>query len=299
MKNRKHKLFGISQSRAVVYLLCHALILCIGISLMTISSLNRVVTNSNPTNANEEYGENTDSTDYTIDSLLFSVGTGMMATGICGLFTFGWVIYSDNEEEKRKQINTAASHMGLVNAFEKRSISISEEYSSRLSSARHNIDIIGFGLSALLNDHGDYFLEWSKHAKVRIILIDPDFPSVDNSLANLRDKEERNNCGSIRTDVCNFLKETKHLWGDPQINFDVKLATVLPSINMFRIDDEIFWGPYFLNSNKKIEKLLSRNLPTFLINKSGYLYDVLVEHFEAIWGDSDKSTLPREELWKK
>lgn len=294
MKRKNHRLFGISQSRAVIYLLCHALVLCMGVSIMMFSLQIHINTENDCSD-----NENNVTDDYTIKSLLFSIGTGMLATGICGLFTFGWVIYSDNEEEKRRRINVAANHMGLVNAFEKRSIAIADEYSFRVSKAKHNIDIMGFGLSALLNDMGDSFPEWAKHAKVRILLIDPDFPNKDYSLAQLRDKEERNNIGEIKKDVCNFLKETQFLWDNKDINFEVKLSTVLPSINMFRIDDEIFWGPYFLNSKEKIEKLLSRNLPTFLVDDSGYLFNVLNEHFDAVWNDCDKSTTPREELWKE
>lgn len=301
MKKNRSWLFGINQGRAVVYFLCHALIICIGITVIIYSSAgyNRTDNLSENEQGSSDQSNNEQNTSSTRQALLIAVGTGMMATGICGLFTFGWVIYSDNEEEKRKQINAAANFMGLVNAFEKRSIAISDEYLVRVRKARYKIDIMGFGLSALLNDFGNYFEEWAKHAEVRILLIDPDFPDSAHSIASLRDKEERNSDGEIKKDVCNFLKQTQHLWNDKNINFNIKLATVLPSINMFRIDNEIFWGPYFVNSSKNIEKLQSRNLPTFIVDSSGYLFGVLNSHFDAIWTDADKSVEPREELWKK
>lgn len=74
--------------------------------------------------------------------------------------------------------------------------------------------------------------------------------------------------------------------------------TVLPSINMFRIDHEMFWGPYLVNPNDSISKLESRNLPTFLIDDTGFLFDCFTNHFNAIWRDSDKSGAPRTELYR-
>lgn len=296
MKKRQSKLFGLSQGRAVIYFLCHALIICIGISMIVfVSHPNEESRTPSESIESGSISENSD----TMQTLLIAIGTGMMATGICGIVTFGWVVYSDNEEEKRKQINDAAEFIGLVNAFDKRSIAISDEYSARIQKARQSIDIIGFGLSALLDDYGDDFETWARHANVRILLIDPDYPNKEYSLADLRDKEERNSSGQIREDVCSFLKKTHCLWSNPNINFNVRLATILPSVNMFRIDNEVFWGPYFVNSSENIERLQSRNLPTFIVNSNGKLYNVLIDHFNAIWNDSDKSVNPREELWKK
>lgn len=204
------------------------------------------------------------------------------------------MIYTENEEKEREQRNKAAKYVGLVNAFNKRSIAISDEYLCRIAKAHQSIDIMGFGLSALLDDFGDHFEEWAKHANVRIILLDPDFPNQNLSFAAQRDKEERSNIGQIRSDVCDFLTKTARLWQDKNINFNVRLAQALPSINMFRIDNEIFWGPYLINSKKSVERLLSRNLPTFIVDDSGCLFDFFNSHFDAIW--NDWSVEPRVDL---
>ena len=275
MKKKKSKIWGISQIRATVYVLCNALILFTGIILMMIGG---------------------DNPNGFIHAALIAVGTSMIATAICGYVTFSWVIYSDNEEEKRKQINNAAERIGLVDAFEKRSVGISSEYQTRLKHAKYRIDIIGFGLSALLNDFGEQFETWATKCNVRILLIDPDFPYEGNSYAQMRDLEERSAEGSIKAEVCTFLKKTETLWRDENISFNVRLATVLPSINLFRIDNEMFWGPYLVNSGKSIQKLESRSLPTFIIDDTGFLFSKFESHFNAIWEDPDKSCLPRNDL---
>lgn len=181
----------------------------------------------------------------------------------------------------------------MVNVFDKRSIAIYEEYAQRVQRAKEHIDIMGFGLSALLTDYGDHFAEWATHASVRILLIDPSYPVIQYALSDQRDREEQNEVGSIRKEVREFLRRTETIRTDPNIDFQVRLTTVLPSVNIFRIDNELFWGPYLVKSSWRIERLLSRNLPTFIVDNRGFLFDVLVEHFDAIWTDSDKSRAPR------
>ncbi len=195
----KKRQYGINQSRATIYLLCYALTLFVGITLIMLAT--SIYNPEMTSQVNESAQLMSNETKY---ALLIAIGTGVMATGLCGFITFGWVIYSDNEEEKRKQINNAAKRIGLVDAFEKRSIAITDEYRSRVAKARHNIDIMGFGLSALLNDLGDYFAMWAQHSQVRIILICPNFPDENYSLAKLRDKEEKTLKEKLREKFMSF-----------------------------------------------------------------------------------------------
>ena len=72
MKNRKNKWYNLGQGCGLVYILCHALAVCIGIILILIGQ-----------------------------SIAVAVGTGIMATGICGFVTIGLTIYCDNLFEKK------------------------------------------------------------------------------------------------------------------------------------------------------------------------------------------------------
>ena len=64
--------------------------------------------------------------------------------------------------------------------------------------------------------------------------------------------------------------------------FQVRLYKCLPSVNIFRIDDELFWGPYLIREQ-------SRNTPTFIVRKGGILFDTLAKHFNTIWSDPELS----------
>jgi hypothetical protein len=146
------------------------------------------------------------------------------------------------------------------------------------------IDLVGFGLSAFREDYLKDFVSWSHRADVRILLIDPDFPTRDHSLADQRDREENNPVGQIRSDVDAFEKAVSKLTGVNRKRFKVHRMRAIPAINMFRIDDDVFWGPYLMQQQ-------SRNTPTLLATRGGFLFDMLQKHFDALWAQSSPSPL--------
>jgi hypothetical protein len=117
---------------------------------------------------------------------------------------------------------------------------------------------------------------WSHRAHVRILLPDPNFPTPEFSLADYRDREENHSVGHTRADIEAFEKAVSELTGLKRSNFHVARVSCIPSINVFRIDDDIFWGPYLMHRQ-------SRNTPTLLATRGGYIFSALEEHFEALW----------------
>ncbi|MEV7046153.1 hypothetical protein [Amycolatopsis sp. NPDC051061] len=215
-----------------------------------------------------------------------AIGTSVIATGISGMIVFGWIMFSEEDAERRKAID----EFGFVTAFPHRSIQIKQEYETRIARAEHQIDIMGFGLNALREDFSEKFQEWANRAEVRVLLVDPHSPHPEHSFTSLRDREERNNARKTDDEIRRFIEETRHLWSDPSIRFYLRLATTLPSVNMFRIDDESFWGPYLIMSGKSGRA--SRNLPTMIVKRPGYMYERLADHFEEIWSNDDLSSSP-------
>jgi hypothetical protein len=207
-----------------------------------------------------------------------SVGASLIAAGITGWVVFIYVFITSRVSERLALIESS----GIINVFSFRSVAIRPEYETRLNKARDKIDIIGFGLRALREDFSNDFEQWAQKACVRILLIDPDYPEeTNNTLADLRDIEEGNPPSTIRRDVYAFLKTVKPLMeSNPQ--FQVRLYTNLPAINYFRVDNEIFWGPYLL-------EMQSRSTPTILVRRSGTLFPILEAHFDSIWKNSDFS----------
>lgn len=242
--------FSVSKRRVIdptqwIYLLLHALLFAVGIALYQVHG-----------------------------AWAFAVATALMATGVTGWVLFLWIRQNEDTARSLRMMRD----LGMTTVFATRSVAIRSEYEPRFSTARDQIAILGFGLRALREDFGGQFAGWARHARVRILLLDPDAPMGGESFADLRDLEEHNPVGSIRADVKSFLDATKALRTDFPNSFQIRLYRCIPSINVCIIDDEVFWGPY-------VHGRQSRNTVTFLCRAGGTMAVMLTEHFEAIWGD--------------
>lgn len=115
-------------------------------------------------------------------------------------------------------------------------------------------------------------------------MIDPDFPSSVTSLADLRDVEEKTQAGHIRADVEAFEAAVRQIRAINRSRFKIRRFRALPSVSLFRVDDVLFWGPYLVGQP-------SRNMPTLLVHRGGFLFDRLIAHFDEIW-HSDQLSIP-------
>src|SRR5689334_16270790 len=211
--------------------------------------------------------------------ILVGVGSSLIAAGITGWVVLVYVMLSQGISEQLRII----VDFGLTNAFSARSVHIRAEYDQRLDRARESIDIVGFGLESLRQDYHDEFARWKGRANVRILLLDPMFPDPTYSYAAQRDKEEKDNIGNIKLSVERFLKDVTPLLGKSDSHsFEVRLYRCLPAVNICRIDNEMFWGPYLIGQP-------SRSNPTFIAVKGGILFDRLADHFQQIWTDPELS----------
>lgn len=204
-------------------------------------------------------------------TLAQSLGSGLLATGIAGLALYLYVRQYEQMQHRLEVITRA----GISSVFPHRSVRIKEHYDRRLRSAKQ-IDLIGLGLSSFREDYAPEFAHWSHRAKVRVLVLDPDFPTKADSLADYRDLEEGGTKGEIRSAVEAFEKAVNN---DPAINrtyFEVRRMRSVPVMNLLRIDDEIFWGPYLMTER-------SRNTPTLLVHRGGFMFNRLERHFEATW----------------
>ena len=226
------------------------------------------------------------SPDTTKGLVLLAVGASLIAAGIAGCALYLHVKWSQKEGGRLEVIHRA----GIDCVFENRSVAMRSEYDSRLERASESIDILGFGLQHLREDHQDHFSDWARRAKVRILAIDPGSPSESSPYANQRDLEEGTDEGQIAKDVRSLVTSSLDLLGDSSGRFQIRLYTCLPSVNIFRIDDEVFWGPYFVGG-------VSRNMPTFLLDRRGFLAEAIMTHFDRIWSQSRLSrSVPRDWL---
>lgn len=206
------------------------------------------------------------------------VGASLVAAGVTGEVLFLYVLVSESTRARLELFTEA----GLLKIFPHRSVRMREEYDSRLKGARE-VDILGFGQSSFREDYSNRFRELSSQAVFRILLIDPGFPSSENNFASLRDAEEGNYPGKIQNDVQEFIRMAKQVIELDKSRFKIRTCKAIPSISLFRIDDVIFWGPYFIKEQ-------SRNSPTFLVRRGGSLFDRLKAHFDQIWSADEFSS---------
>ena len=204
-----------------------------------------------------------------------AVGASFVATGGAGCVLYLYVRASDNLRERIEIV----TRYGFVDVFPARQTRIKGEYDARLDVASHNIDILAFGLASFREDYGDRLAELKARADIRILLIDPAYPTPEHGYAQQRDKEEGNSANVIDRNVKDFLKACTEIVDN---RLQIKLYTCLPSVNIFRIDDELFWGPYLIGKP-------SRNMPTFIVRRGGIIFDVLLEHFDDIWSNDQFS----------
>lgn len=233
-----------------IYLLIHAILVLAGVLITTLAT-----------------------------EVAFAIGTGITATGITGWVIFLYVRLSDEDVQQRKEL----AKLGIVRGFAGRSTSIRAEYEPRFYAAREAIDFLGFGHRALREDLLKSFPKFLPNCRIRMLMMDPDVKLGKNSsFARQRDLEENNNDGQIRWDVLNFLRDSVDIKNQFPDRFDIRLYTCFPTINICRIDEEMFWGPYLV-------KAQSRNMPTIIVDSKGSIYRALLAHYNEIWGSNHLS----------
>ena len=245
-----------------LYLSLHVILILVGIILML------------------RWGEKPSAAYY-----LFPIGGSVVATGFAGIVLFLRVWLEQGESQRLANMRAS----GLNRIFMTRAGLIKHEYDERLTRASQRIDIMGYGLRNLREDYREDFETWARRAPVRILVLDPEFPAKGASIADLRDPEERNRAGTIQADVRELIKTCRPILQNEPARFMVRLYTCLPSITVFRIDQDVFWGPYFVHD-------VSRNMPTLLMETSGSVSQRVIGHFEKIWS-SDTLSRPIPEEW--
>ncbi|GIF67793.1 hypothetical protein Ais01nite_58280 [Asanoa ishikariensis] len=235
-----------TRSMTIVYYLVHALIVAVG---AIITMINKPVATA--------------------------IGTSLIATGAAGAVIYIYLIRTETAREALEMFNV----FGLHRIYDRRAAQIRGEYASRLARANSKIDIIGFGLKDFRRDYIAELGALSQKTTIRILLLDPDSP-----LAAQRDKEEGQSVGTIAGEIREFATQFQQHYGKGSPTLSLRLYTCCPMINIFRIDNDIFWGPYFVGR-------ASGNTATFRVRRGAILFDQLQQHFDEVW---DKFSKPVE-----
>lgn len=207
------------------------------------------------------------------EASLFALGTSIIAAGVCGLVIWVYISNSGGSLELLKVLDQS----GLSWVYPKRAAQIRNEYAERLKKASTQIDILGFGLKDFRRDYMEELGVLSVKAQVRILVLDP-----ESAYSSQRDLEENQSKGVIESEVREFIERFRSLYGKDSHALQLRKYRSLPEVNIFRIDKDIFWGPYLVER-------ASSNTPTIRVRQGGYMFDALESHFERIWEDFSES----------
>lgn len=170
-------------------------------------------------------------------------------------------------------------------------------YDDALRAIDKKLDIFSLKLGRFRREHEETLFQAATHAKIRIALLDPRFPLPEGqgNLASIREREEKAQEGAIRRDVAEWadlfkryrtkISDGKIVVGEGQ-GLSIKLYNILPTVNLFAVDQSLFVGPYLLNVE-------DRHTPTFLLRSEGpgrtsmgeAMFNVYQRHFDAVWSD--------------
>ena len=164
------------------------------------------------------------------------------------------------------------SHGTEVLLFPTRAVTIKPEYDDRLSLMRNHLDVLAWSLVSFREDHRRNLAKWvNKGIQVRLLLVNPDTPAGE-MLCELQDTVEGRPTGSTAGEISTFLSEVRPIVG----GLEVRVSDLHPGTNIFRVDGEIFFGPYLADD-------VSRNAPTGIVSEDHWLYYRLLAHFEWMW----------------
>jgi len=183
-----------------------------------------------------------------------------------------------------------------------------KDLNERVLAAKKTVDILEISLNTM---QGIGAAAWRDcEAKIRVILLDPYFPSSGSPLARLRDAEEHQGDGQILGEIREILETFPQEWfstiagqatdgpsgqrepgtqrvtrGDTGADgpsngngTHVKLAQVMPTMSYFRIDDIAYFAPL-------VHRRLGHETMHLQLHDGGQLFAALGANFDTLWAD--------------
>lgn len=192
-------------------------------------------------------------------TVFISIGTSIVASSIVAFITTYY--FSKNE-----------GRMGLIDKWGIKSISetrgiINNEISSLFEHKVRELDIIAYGLKSFREARDQRIRQLvTSGMKMRIITVNP-----ENDVLIFKDKDENKVCGSTAASIIELLSWCKDIG-----NIEVKCIDTLPTELYFRVDSDVFVGPYQIGRESQ---------QTITIRFEGKADGVKYynEYFEKLW----------------
>lgn len=196
-----------------------------------------------------------------VGSIGFSIGTSLIAASLVSFGQFWATFLTEPLDQARTHIEEA----GLADIHKRRDINT--RYAEILRSAQ-KVDVAGYSLRGFLDNHRDLLLaraQTDNAFRLRIIIIDPESPTARD---RVRFEEQAD---------AHFAQQLQRL----QTTFrnighvQIRLVQQPLSTMIFRLDDTLFFGPYFTTP--------SSATITFECSSRGWAFEKHMTEFEAMW----------------
>lgn len=203
-----------------------------------------------------------------------SVGCSLLASGMVVLLQALLV------DVKRKDY---AEEWGLVKIYKHRSDK-SDDSEPKLEKAKHHLDAVAFGLKSFRTVQTKRVAKLLKNGvNVRLLTMNP---SIDNVFLKQREKEENEVEGQIRKSIEDLVN-----WAD-SLNKNRKskgkiIVKGYKSMTLdfyWRVDDEIYIGPYWLGFDS--QQTITYK---FVSGKQGF--ELYTDYFEQLWNNEDNTVI--------
>lgn len=206
-------------------------------------------------------------------SPLLSIGGTFVASGLIGFAHY----YHYQREKRIEFISELVDDWGLLDIHEGRGWAKVDEYRRLMQGCDKKLHIQAISLTRFQEDLGDELEKLGSHGvDIKLLLLDPDseicswYSEANPGRSGLEDQ--------IRASV-NQLQERNI------DSMEIKFYDSIP-LNYFRIDDNVFVGPYFTTRS-------SRRSVTFLAEVNKALAEGFEENFQKHWDDYGKSVKSR------
>lgn len=204
-----------------------------------------------------------------------TIGGSLIAAGISGYIIY-WAIFVNKKKTRSEvEILNKLREFGILNLHDRRLLY--SEYEKACKNTKEHFDILGFGLRTFIEDNKEKLIPWSKTFKIRILVLNPNNPNCKQ-----RDYEEDDPEGKLKDDILYITKIVLDL-KNPRVK--IKWYNAIPVTNILRMDEIMWVGPYFIKER-------SRNAYVITLNKSGFLFNKYLSHFEKIWHNPKLSCEP-------
>lgn len=202
--------------------------------------------------------------DDTFYTVMLSISTSIVASTIVSFIMAGYLFDQKEKSELMEKwgIKSLNSSRGIINA------EVDELFEGKV----RTLDIIAYGLKSFREARSDrikYLLKTGM--RVRIITVNP-----ESKLLRYKDIDENKIEGSTAASIRDLIDWSEAIKKETGCNLEIRVINTLPTEVYFKVDDDIFVGPYQIGRE-------SQQTITMRYGGNADGADYYKEYFERIW----------------